>query len=92
MSGDKISPGHNHHNFKFGLDDIVFYLKNNKICSASVLSRMVVENVHENLKAPDELRQIFCRFGDSGVFYSTYYGVFAEEDLFRTREELMNRN
>ena len=76
--------------FKYKISQIVFYLKNNKIHSAPVLSRMIVENDSEFMVHTDEQKKFFNRFGKNCVKYATCHGEFFENQLFASKEELKN--
>lgn len=74
--------------FKFELDQIVYYIKNNKVSSAPVLSRMLVENQHPKWNATKEQAGLFQRFGHCCVVYATVHGEHDEATLFESREAL----
>lgn len=73
--------------FKFALDQVVYVILDNRVHSAPVLSRMLVENQHQTY-ATKEQAHFFKRFGDCRVMYSTCHGEFHEEELFDSREAL----
>lgn len=63
--------------FKFELEQVVFYILSNRLHSAPIRSRMIVENVG------------LCKdFGDATVSYATVHGNFQEYLLFESREAL----
>lgn len=70
--------------FKYELDQLVFYLQDNRLHSAPVLSRMKVENLHEGSHS-DFFNQFDC---NSGTFYATCHGIYKEEEVFGSKEEL----
>ena len=76
--------------FEFELDQLVYYMFNNKIHSAPVISRMIVENLHEERAHTDEQKKCWTPFGKAGVHYCTCHGVFPEKDLYESREDLLD--
>ena len=72
---------------KYELDQIIFYLNQNKLHSAKVVSRKTVEN-NINEISNKEQKEFYRFFGPSGTFYRTCHGVFKEEDVFESREKL----
>ena len=74
--------------FKFALDQVVYVILNNRVHSAPVLSRMLVENQRPDWNATPEQREFWQRFGVAGVKYATCHGEFHEEELFDSREAL----
>lgn len=74
--------------FKFNLGQVIYYLKNNKVHSASVLSRCYVDNVKAN---PSNSKANFeNRFGATRKHYATCHGEFNEVDAFGSLEDLKN--
>lgn len=73
--------------FKFDLNQTIYYLMSNKMHSASVLARMVVENFSENA-VTSEQAELFHPFGKSGTFYGTCHGVISEDCAFESPEAL----
>jgi hypothetical protein len=74
--------------FKFELGQVVFYVRDNRVHSAPVLSRMLVENQRPDWNATPEQREFWQRFGNCRVMYATCHGEFQEEELFDSRETL----
>lgn len=64
---------------KYHLNQTIYYLKDNKLHSATVRSRTVVENA-ESWATP---------FGESRIEYATAHGVFSENEVFASRRELV---
>ena len=75
--------------FKYNLDQVVFYMLNNVIHSASILSRMCVENLHENWAITKEQKELFTPFGNSRILYATTHGFISENVVFASKEELL---
>jgi len=69
--------------FKYQLDQLIYYLKDNKLHSASILSRMKIENLYN-----DKNSELFNQFNNEGTFYATTHGIFEEEKVFSSKEEL----
>lgn len=73
--------------FKYNLNDLVHYQKSGKYHSARILSRMCVENVHDNWSTTAAQRAAFQKFGRARIVYATIHGEFSEPELFPTAEE-----
>lgn len=73
---------------KYQLDQTVFYMKDNKIHSATVLSRAQVE-CRFNKPATEGQKRLHQPFGPAGIQYATVHGVFNEEQVFASKEELL---
>lgn len=74
--------------FKYELDQLVYYLRNNKIHSSRVLSRSAVENLHDGRDATPEQQEVFMHFGHNSVVYVTCHGTFDEVDIYPSKESL----
>ena len=72
--------------FKFELNQTVYYLENNRLFSAPILSRLYVDN----LRGANTEQQIdvFNHFGQTRILYRTIHGTYDETKLFRSKEEL----
>ena len=75
--------------FEFKLEEVVFYMGDNKVCSAPVLSRICVDNVHEKV-SNDEQAEAFQKFGKSMTRYATIHGTFNGDKVFHTRQDLLD--
>jgi len=75
--------------FKFDLDQTVYYLLDNKIHSAPILSRMICENLHNSFSSTKEQKETFMQFGENGEFYGTCHGSFRAEETFGSKEDLI---
>lgn len=73
---------------KYELGQVIYYMLNGKPHSAAVLSRMRVENLHDNFVSTDAQKSTFTKFGHTGVMYATCHGVIDEENAFASRDEL----
>jgi len=69
--------------FKYSLDKLVYYLQENKLHSAKILSRIKVENLYD-----DKHTEMYNQFKCNGIFYATCHGIFEEERIFNSKEEL----
>lgn len=72
--------------FEHDLGQTIFYLKNNRIHSAVVVTRMLVENAHDDWV--DTKDHSWQRFGVTGERYVTCHGVVEAREAFATRDEL----
>jgi hypothetical protein len=73
---------------KYELNQVIYYVRDNKVHSAPVLSRMQVENLHK--ASTPEQKAIFTPFGENDVFYGTCHGVFDEAEVFPSRDALIS--
>lgn len=78
--------------FKYNLDQVVFFISNNKIASAPILACMCVENLHEDWASTDAQKKTWTPFGLQGNYYATVHGVFLESKLFTSKEDLINNS
>lgn len=69
---------------KYALDQTIYYMEDNKVHSAPVLSRMLVENLNEEWS-----NKTFEQFGKSCVRYATCHGVYEEGSVFGSKEDLL---
>lgn len=75
--------------FKYALDQVVFYLQDNRVHSAPVLSRKYVDNKWADKDIhTDAQQESFQRFGPGVVKYATVHGEYTESKLFANREDL----
>lgn len=74
--------------FKFKLGQTVYWLSENKVCSADILSRVLVENKTERV-ANEEQRSFYHKFGPSGVAYNVHGSTMKEDEIFGSRRELV---
>lgn len=76
--------------FGAAIDQTIFYMMDNKVHSAPVLSRLIVENKHPDKFASNEdQKRLFLRFGNARESYSTTHGEISAELAFATKEELL---
>ena len=74
---------------KADIDDVIFYLADDSVYSAAVLSiKVVVNSKLADKAATAEQHDLFCKFGDAGVWYKTAHGVYHENQVFLSREDL----
>ena len=75
---------------KYALEQIIFYIADNTVHSAPVLSRMVVENLHDDWGSNSEQRELWAPFGIAKTVYSTVHGEVLESKAFASKEDLLN--
>jgi hypothetical protein len=68
--------------FKYDVEQLIYYMGNNKVHSAPVLGRLYVEEC---------VQQIGGSLSDlpNGCHYKTCHGIFTESEVFGTRQELL---
>jgi hypothetical protein len=76
---------------KYSIGQMVFYLLDNKLHSAPILSIKEVKNDDSIHISTREQRQTFQIFGPSGVEYATTHGVIAEKFLFTSKADLFKK-
>ena len=75
---------------KYHLDQLIWYMMDNQVHSAPVLSRMQVENLHDGWAHAEEQKETWQAFGPSGRSYTTAHGTINEEDAAGTKQELLD--
>lgn len=73
--------------FKFELNQLIYYMRNNKVCSAHVMSRKCVENFKSGYN--HQQKELYERFGEAAVVYSTVHGEVKESEAFPSKETLL---
>jgi hypothetical protein len=73
---------------KYELKQTIYYLRENRMHSASVCTRMNVENVFDDWCCTDEQKEAWQKFGVSGIKYVTCHGVVDESEAYASKEEL----
>lgn len=74
--------------FKYDIDQTIFYMRDNKVHSSKVLSRMCVENKFAT-GATASQRELYQPFGAAQISYATSHGIVHECKAFASREELL---
>jgi len=67
---------------------IIYYLRNNKLHSAPIFSKMIVENAKESFAITDEQKKVFTRFGNARIVYATCHGEISDNEAFETPQAL----
>ena len=77
--------------FKFEIGQVIFYLMENRVHSAQVVSRVKVENQKDADKIAHTPEQIsfYKPFGDEVEKYSTCHGIIDGAKAFNSKEELL---
>lgn len=68
--------------------DLIFYMNDGRVHSAALLSKLTVENAHEDFAHTPEQCEFFTRFGTTRTVYATCHGEF--EKVYSTKEELLS--
>lgn len=78
---------------KANVGELVYYLNDNRVHSANVLSIKIVVNQcdkeKKNFVATKEQQQFWKRFGNSETIYSTCHGEWDENRIFLSHKELV---
>ena len=75
--------------FEFQLEETVFYMKDNRVHSAPVLSRICVDNKFKDISNAEQ-SEAFHKFGESKIDYATIHGVFTEDQIFHFKQDLLD--
>lgn len=70
--------------FKFELGQTIYYMGDNKMHSAPVLARMIVENLRDVKMATSEQIRLFQPFGEARTVYSTVHGIIHSDEAFES--------
>ena len=76
---------------KYGLDQVIHYMRDNRPHSAPVLARMQVDNLHDDFASTPEQKAIFTPFGPSRAVYATCHGLVLEDDAHPSKASLLLR-
>lgn len=76
--------------FKYNLDQTVWYMMEGHICSAPILARMYVDNLHNDWCNNSEQMRVFLPFGFTEIRYGTCHGTVNEKDAFGSKSELVD--
>lgn len=74
---------------KFYLGQEVWYMQENKVCQGTVWTKCVIANSHDSWACTKQQKESWQFFGESGISYVTCHGVFKEEEVFASKEELL---
>lgn len=75
---------------KYALEQTIFYIGDNKVRSAPILSRMVVENLHDDWSSNADQKELWLPFGSAKIVYNTCHGEVLESKAFASKEDLLN--
>lgn len=76
--------------FKFDLEQTIYYVRNDRVHSAPVLARIIVENAHDDWACTDAQKELFTPFGKGREAYATCHGFVPAEDAFASKQDLVN--
>ena len=68
---------------KFELGQTIYYMSDNKMHSAPVLARMIVEN-RDNGTMFGNQAEMFQPFGEARVVYGTCHGLVNDDEVFES--------
>jgi len=71
------------------IGELAFYMMDNRLHSATIVAKMIVENEHEDWVNTFEQKKLWMPFGKAGTFYATTHGIIEEGKIFPTKEELL---
>lgn len=73
---------------EYNLGETIYYLRENKVHSAEVLSRTAVENAN-NKPSNAVQEKLFTPFGKARIQYGTSHGIIDESEAFASKVELL---
>ncbi len=76
--------------FKFDLEQTIYYIRNDRIHSAPVLARIIVENAKEDWACTDAQKELFTPFGKGREAYATCHGFVPVEEAFASKQDLVD--
>ena len=74
----------------YDLETVIYYIRDNKVHSAPILSRWIVDNAHPDWNATPEQRNTFQSFGKDRCVYATCHGTVSHEEAFPSVQDLIN--
>ena len=74
---------------KYELDQMIYYMCDNRPHSAPVLSRQVVENLHSDWTSNTAQESTFAPFGQDCEMYNTCHGTVTVEEAFPSKYEML---
>lgn len=74
--------------YELGAD--IYYFRDNRVHSAPVLARMIVDNLHEDWAHTAEQKDLWTPWGKGGVYYRTCHGIFEHREVFGSKQELLD--
>ena len=77
--------------FKYELGELIYYMGNDRICSAPIMSRTLVDNEHNDWDATTEQAQSFMPFGKAGIYYNTCHGIYTEDQVSTDPNDITTR-
>lgn len=75
---------------RFKIDQVIFYMSENQIHSAPILSINYVQTNPELKPSNKEQQQVFEPFGEAGIWYATIHGVLKEILVHPNRASLLD--
>lgn len=70
---------------KFELGQVIYYIRENRVCSAPVLSRIRVENLYDSIS---DKEQTSLPYGYAREEYYTCHGTINEYEAFKSKLDL----
>lgn len=72
------------------LGSLIWYIRNNKVHSAPVLARMVVDNLYQEKAHTQQQKELYMPFGEEGIFYYTVHGMVTNREAFGSKQDLLD--
>ena len=70
------------------IGDTIYYMRENRLHSAPILSKITVENMHEDWISTDEQKEMFAPYGSEGTRFFTCHGEVHENEAYVSHAEL----
>jgi hypothetical protein len=68
--------------------DTIYYLREDRLHSAPILSKIIVENLHDDWASNDDQKTIFTHYGSAGTRFYTCHGEVHENEAYASPEKL----
>jgi len=75
--------------FKYQLGQLVYSMRDSKVHSAPISSRMIIDNLHDEWVSNETQKKSWQPYGRTGIWYATVHDQYEEGELFATKEELL---
>lgn len=78
--------------FKYKLNQEVWFIRNNKLCSSIILSRQCIDNAYptwQRFQKTHNHKTHLAQFGNECIKYATEAGIFTEQEITDSKESLL---
>lgn len=72
------------------LGQVIWYIMDNRVHSAPVLARMIVDNLSQDKAHTQEQKKIYMPFGEEGIYYHTVHGLVTNREAYGSKKDLLD--